>query len=65
MWINGVMLAEKTDGRLSPAIEIKDNYIGKNVRGCIQDFRMYRTPLTEEKLKATMKWSEASLHPTP
>lgn len=65
LWLDGVVVAEKTDGRLSPAMDIKENYIGKNVRGCIQDFRMYRTPLTEEKLKATMKWAEPKLHPMP
>jgi hypothetical protein len=65
MWINGALVGEKSDGRLSPAIELKENYIGKNVRGCMQDFRMYSTPLTPDKLKATIAWAKPRLHPMP
>ena len=65
MWINGALVGEKSDGRLSPAIELKENYIGKNVRGCMQDFRMYSTPLTPDKLKATIAWAKPKLHPLP
>jgi len=65
MWINGVLVAERTDGRLSPAMEIKENYIGRNVRGCLQDFRVYSTPLIQGKLKEAIAWSKPKLHPLP
>lgn len=65
MWINGVLVGEKSDGRLSPAIELKENYIGKNVRGCLQDFRVYSTPLVPSKLQAAIAWSKPKLHPLP
>lgn len=65
LWINGALVAEKTDGRLSPAMEITENFIGKNVRGCIQDFRVYSTPLTEDKLRSAIRYSKDRLHPTP
>lgn len=65
LWLNGALAAEKTDGRLSPAMEITENFIGKNVRGCIQDFRMYRTPLTPAKLHSTIRYSRGRLHPQP
>lgn len=65
MWINGSLVAEKTDGRMSPAMELKENYIGKGMRGCIQDFRMYSTPLVPSKLKEAIAWSKPKLHPSP
>ena len=65
LWINGTIVSEKTDGRLSPAMEISENFIGKNMRGCIQDFRIYSTPLTEDKLQSAIRFSKGKLHPTP
>jgi hypothetical protein len=59
MWVNGAMVAEKVEGRLSPAMEIKENYIGKGMRGCIQDFRMYARPVTVGELM------KPALHPSP
>jgi hypothetical protein len=64
-WIDGRLVSEKTDGRLSPAMEIAENFIGKNVRGCIQDFRMYSKPLTADKLLSTIRFSKGRLHPLP
>ena len=64
-WLNGTLVSEKTDGRLSPAMEITENFIGKNVRGCIQDFRMYSTPLTKTKLQTAIRYSKGRLHPEP
>jgi len=62
LWINGIPVAEKTDGRLSPAMELKENYIGSSVRGCIQDFRMYNRPINPSNV---MTWSQKKLHPLP
>jgi hypothetical protein len=65
MWISGVMVAEKVDGRAIPALQLKNNALGKNVRGCIQDFRVYSKPMTETKIKKAMNWSKPLLHPSP
>jgi hypothetical protein len=65
MWINGIEVAKKVEGRLSPALQLTENYIGRNMRGCIQDFRIYRTPLTHEKLQASIAWSKPLLHQSP
>jgi len=65
MWIDGSLVAQKENGRLSPAMELKENYIGQKVRGCIQDFRMYSTPMVPEKLKAAIAWSKPKLHLSP
>jgi len=65
MWIDGIKAAEKVDGRLSPAMEIRENYIGRNLRGCIQDFRMYNTQITMQKLEAMIQYSKGRLHPLP
>lgn len=65
MWIDGVKVNEKVDGRAIPALTLANNVIGKNVRGCLQDFRVYRAPMTETKIKAAMNWSKPLLHPMP
>ena len=65
MWINGIEVAKKVEGRLSPALQLTENYIGRGLRGCIQDFRIYRTPLTHEKLQASIAWSKPLLHQSP
>ena len=65
MWIDGSLVATKAEGRLSPAMELKENYIGQKVRGCIQDFRMYSTPMPPEKLQSAIAWSKPKLHLSP
>lgn len=65
MYVDGVLVATKTDGRLSPALELVENYVGLNVRGCLQDFRVYRKPLTEDKLRTTILWGKGRLHVSP
>lgn len=65
LWLNGSLVAEKTDGRMSPAMELKENTIGKGVRGCIQDLRVYTTPLVPGKLKDAIAWGKPKLHLQP
>jgi hypothetical protein len=65
MWIDGVLVATRTDGRLSTAMSLTQNVIGRNVRGCLQDFRVYRKPLTAERIAAAIAWSRPHLHPSP
>ena len=65
MFIDGALVAEKRDGRLSPAMELTQNYIGRGVRGCIQDFRMYREAMLPTKIEAAIAWGRPLLHPTP
>jgi hypothetical protein len=65
LWLDGVMTTEQRDGRMIPALFLTNNRIGENVRGCIQDFRIYRDPMSAEKIKEAMAWSSRLLHPTP
>ncbi len=65
LWINGALVATRTDGRLSPALTLGQNYIGRGVRGCIQDLRVYAKPLPADKLQAAIGWGRTKLHPNP
>jgi len=65
MYINGRLVGEKRDGRASPAMDLTQNYIGKNMRACLQDFRIYRLPMTEAKIEAAIAWGMPMLHPNP
>ena len=65
LWINGVVVAEKKDGRLSPAMVLRDNFIGRGVRGCLKDFRVYNAPMTKDKIVEAIAWSKPRLHPNP
>ena len=63
LWVNGILVTKKVDGRSIPALSLSNNVIGKNMRGCIQDFRVYTRPITD--IKETMSFSESFLHPVP
>ena len=65
IWLDGVKVTEQAEGRMIPALFLTNNRIGENVRGCLQDFRIYREPMTEDKIKEAMAWSSRLLHPTP
>jgi hypothetical protein len=69
IWLDGQCISEKKDGRMIPALQLTQNKIGKNVRGCLQDFRIYRAPLPPSKIASMIAWSSSSentiLHPQP
>ena len=65
IWLNGALVGERQDGRLSPAMTLAKAYMGKNMRGCLQDFRLYSAAMTPAKIKATMEWTKKRLHPLP
>lgn len=65
LWIDGELVAIKADGRLSPALEWKQNFLGRGVRGCLQDFRVYTKPMGPAKIRATVAWGRGRLHPQP
>ena len=65
LWIDGSPVATKHEGRTIPAQQLLHNFIGKHVRGCLADFRIYTKPLTSEKIGAALSWMKPRLHPTP
>jgi hypothetical protein len=65
MYIDGKVVANRQDGRLSPAITLTENYIGKGVRGCIQDFRVYRDPMSARRVHEAITWGQPHLHQNP
>jgi hypothetical protein len=64
IWIDGVKQAEKKDGRLIPALYLTQNKLGL-LSGCLQDFRIYKKPLTAAKLQSTITYARMKLHPNP
>lgn len=65
IWINGTLITTKVDGRSIPTLMLANNVIGKNMRGCIQDFRVYTRPLSADEVQETMAFSKPFLHPLP
>ena len=67
LYLDGVVVpsATRTDGRLSPALSLTQNFIGRGVRGCIQDFRVYSKPMPASKIAAAIRWGRPRLHPSP
>jgi len=65
IWLDGVLVIEQKEGRMIPALFLTNNRIGENVRGCLQDFRIYREPMPAAKIKEAIDWSSRLLHPTP
>jgi hypothetical protein len=64
LWVDGKKEVEK-EGRAIPALALKHNFIGKNFKGCIQDFRVYNRPMTEADIESAIQWSGPLLHPNP
>jgi len=65
MYVDGKLVGEKKDGRMPTAIELTQNFIGRGLRGCIQDFRMYRIPMPLDKIEASIAYGQPRLHPNP
>jgi hypothetical protein len=65
LWVDGHHVATKPEGRTSPAVALTHNYIGRNMRGCIQDFRVYRGALLPEKIETAFQLGRKRLHPQP
>jgi hypothetical protein len=65
IWVDGQKAAEKVDGRAIPALLLTQNTIGKDFRGCLQDFRVYNRPMTERDIQETIAWGKPVLHPLP
>ena len=65
IWLNGELVGERKDGRLIPAMTLGVNMIGQNMRGCLQDFRIYGRAMVPAKIKAAMAWTKKRLHSLP
>lgn len=65
LWLDGHLAIEKVDGRHIPAEILTDNYLGRGLRGCLMDFRVYGRPLTPSDIQTTRLWALERLHPTP
>lgn len=64
IWIDGVKRSEKKEGRMIPALFLKQNKLGL-MSGCLQDFRIYKKPLLGAKLQAAVEYARPKLHPNP
>jgi hypothetical protein len=65
LWVDGQLVATKPEGRTSPATELTYNYLGRDMRGCLQDFRVYKAPMPAPKIEAAVHAGRARLHPQP
>ena len=65
MWVDGRVVANRIEGRNIPALSLAENYLGRGLRGCIQDFRVYNEPMTAEKIAAAARWMRGRLHGSP
>lgn len=65
LWIDGRLVATKPEGRTLTAMELTHNYIGRDMRGCVQDFRVYTAPLPAPKIEMAVRAGKKRLHPQP
>ena len=65
LWLDGHMVAERKEGRQIPAELLTENRIGRGLRGCLMDFRVYDRPLLSEEIQSTRTWAQERLHPSP
>lgn len=65
LWVDGEVVANRIEGRTIPAVTLTENYLGRDLRGCLQDFRVYTEPMHADKIAAARLWMEPRLHPSP
>ncbi len=65
LWVDGEVVANRVEGRTIPALKLAENYLGRGMRGCLQDFRVYTEPMNAERIAAARRWMQARLHPSP
>ena len=65
LWIDGAVAATRIEGRTIPATALAENFLGRGLRGCIQDFRMYTKPMPADKIAAAARWMRPKLHGSP
>lgn len=65
LWVDGEVVANHVEGRTIPAVSLTENFLGRGLRGCLQDFRVYTEPMSAAKISAARRWTEPRLHPSP
>lgn len=65
LWVDGKVVANRIEGRTIPAVTLAENYLGRGLCGCLQDFRVYMEPMPAVKIAAVRRWMEPRLHPSP
>lgn len=63
LWLDGRLVTERKEGRQIPAETLTENIIGRGLRGCLVDFRVYDRALTPTDIQNTMAWAQERLHP--
>jgi hypothetical protein len=76
IWRDGILFYEEQSGHLPQTNSMSKNYIGKSnwtdvtsqmensdelFKGKLFDFRMYKTPMSESKIKKTVAWGQKKL----
>ncbi len=64
LWIDGSVAATRIEGRTIPAVALAENYLGRGLRGCLQDFRVYTKPMPADKIAAAARSTSRRLHPS-
>jgi hypothetical protein len=65
LWVDGSVIANRIEGRTIPALSLAENYLGRGLRGCLEDFRVYNEPMPAEKIAAAARFMKGRLHPNP
>jgi hypothetical protein len=65
LWIDGSVIANRIEGRTIPALSLSENYMGRGLRGCLEDFRVYNEPMPADKIAAAARFMKGRLHPNP
>ena len=65
LWLDGSLVAERKEGRQIPAETLAENFIGRGLRGCLMDFRVYDRPLSPTDIQETMAFVKEKLHTQP
>jgi len=65
LWLDGALVATRAEGRQIPAEMLAENILGRDLQGCLMDFRVYDRALSGEDIRDTMAFAKEMLMPNP
>ena len=65
LWLDGRLVASRAEGRQIPAESLTENILGRDLQGCLMDFRVYDRALSGDDIQETMAFSKEKLMRAP
>jgi hypothetical protein len=65
LWLDGTLVSTRAEGRQIPAEMLAENILGRDLQGCLMDFRVYDRALSGADIQDTMAFAKKKIMPNP